>query len=254
MQRVGVTKKASIVDIELLEYCLRQDLNKRAPRSMAVLDPLKLVITNYPDDQVEEFDAVNNPEDQNAGTRKVPFSKVLYIEQEDFMESPSKDFYRLAPGREVRLRYACLVKCVHALKDASGKIVELRCTYDPDSRGGEAPDRRKVKATLHWVSAQHARDAEVRLYESLFTKANPMEVAEGESFLKSFNPNSLVILQNCKIEPGLAAAKVGEHFQFERKGYFCMDPDSAAGKPVFNRIVTLRDTWAKMQQEKNLGK
>jgi len=248
MQRVGVTRKISVTEYEFLEYCLRQDLNKRAPRAMAVLDPLKIVITNYPENQTEEFEAVNNPEDSNAGTRKVPFSKVLYIEREDFMESPTKDFFRLAPGKEVRLRYACLITCDSAVKDTSGKITELNCTYDPNSRGGEAPDGRKVKATLHWVSAQHAKTAEVRLYDHLFTKANPMDVAEGENFLKNVNPHSLTVLRDCKIEPSLASANVGARFQFERKGYFCVDPDSTSDALVFNRTVTLRDEWAKLQK------
>jgi glutaminyl-tRNA synthetase len=248
MQRVGVTRKPSVTEYEFLEYCVRQDLNKRALRAMAVLDPLKVVITNYPENQTEEFEAINNPEDASAGTRKVPFSRVLYIEREDFMENPSKDFFRLAPGKEVRLRYACLITCTDVAKDASGKVTELRCTYDPNSRGGEAPDGRKVKATLHWVSAQHAQNAEVRLYDHLFTKPNPMDVAEGESFLKHINPNSLTVLSDCKIEPSLAQAKAGERFQFERKGYFCVDPDSTSEHQVFNRTVTLRDEWAKLQK------
>ncbi|MBI1742056.1 glutamine--tRNA ligase/YqeY domain fusion protein [Candidatus Acetothermia bacterium] len=248
VKRTGVTKTESIVEFELLEYCLRQDLNKRAQRAMAVLDPLKVTIANYPDNQVEEFDAVNNPEDLSAGTRKVPFSKMLYIEREDFMENPPKDFFRLAPGREVRLRYACLARCTNVVKDASGKIVELHCTFDPASRGGEAPDGRKVKATLHWVSAKHAIDAEVRRYEHLFTKEDPLDVEEGKSFLENINPNSLIVLQGCKLEPSLASAKSGDHFQFERKGYFCVDPESTSGKLVFNRTVTLRDEWAKIQK------
>ncbi len=248
MQRIGVTKVESIVDIELLEHCLRQDLNKRAPRAMAVLDPLKVVITNYPDGQIEEFEAINNPEDLNAGTHKVPFSKMLYIEREDFMEKPPKEFYRLAPGREVRLRYACFIKCTNVVKDKQGNIVELHCTYDPATKGGEAPDGRKVKATLHWVSAEHALDAEVRLYEHLFTKEDPLDIEEGKSWMDNLNPNSLVVLQGCKLEPSLAQAKPGERFQFERKGYFCVDPDSMPAKLVFSRTVTLRDTWAKIQK------
>jgi glutaminyl-tRNA synthetase len=250
IRRVGVSKVESMVEYELLEYCLRRDLNQRAPRRMAVLDPLKVIITNYPDHQVEEFEAVNNPEDPAAGTRQVPFSKVLYIEREDFMEHPPKDFFRLAPGREVRLRYACLIQCTHVVKDGVGKIVELHCTYDPASRGGEAPGGRKVKATLHWLSAAHALDAEVRLYDRLFTKPDPLDVPEGRSWKENINPNSLIVLQNCKLEPSLAQAKVGDLFQFERKGYFCVDPDSSPAKLVFNRTVTLRDTWAKIQQGK----
>lgn len=264
MQRVGVTKVESIVEIELLEYCLRQDLNQRAPRKMAVLDPLKVVIANYPDGQVEEFEALNNPEDPSAGTRKVPFSKVLYIEREDFMENPPKEFYRLAPGREVRLRYAYFIKCVEAVKDAQGNVIELRCTYDPATRGGDAlaPNpspvqtgeggpKGRVRATLHWVSAAHAIDAEVRLYEHLFTKPDPLSVEEGRSWKENFNPNSLIVLQNCKLEPSLAQAKVGDRFQFERKGYFCVDPDSTSRKLVFNRTVTLKDTWTKVQKKQN---
>lgn len=251
MQRVGVTKVESIVEIEMLEYCLRQDLNKRTLRRLVVLDPLKVVITNYPDGQVEEFEAINNPEDPSAGTRKVPFSKVLYIEREDFMENPPKEFYRLAPGREVRLRYAYFIKCVEAVKDAQGKVIELRCTYDPATRGGEAPDGRKVKATIHWVSAQHALDAEVRLYERLFTKPDPLDVPEGHDWKENLNPNSLVVLRNCKLEPSLSEATSGDRFQFERKGYFCVDPDSTEKKLVFNRTVTLKDTWAKIQQKQN---
>ncbi len=253
MQRVGVTKVESIVELELLEHCLRQDLNKRALRRLVVLNPLKVVITNYPDGQVEEFEAINNPEDPSAGTRKVPFSKVLYIEREDFMETPPKEFYRLAPGREVRLRYAYFVKCVDVIKDAQGNVTELRCTYDPATRGGDAPDGRKVKATIHWVSAQHALDAEVRLYERLFTKPDPLDVPEGHSWKENINLDSLVVLRNCKLEPSLADAKVGDRFQFERKGYFCVDPDSTAKKLVFNRTVTLRDTWEKIQKRASKG-
>ncbi|MCI2429168.1 glutamine--tRNA ligase/YqeY domain fusion protein [Candidatus Acetothermia bacterium] len=250
MQRVGVTKVESIVEIEMLEHSLRQDLNKRALRRLAVLDPLRVVITNYPDDQIEEFEAINNPEDPSTGTRKVPFSKVLYIERDDFMENPPKDFYRLAPGREVRLRYAYFVKCVDVVKDAQGNALELRCTYDPATRGGDAPDGRKVKATIHWVSAQHAIEAEVRLYERLFTKPDPLDVPEGRSWKENINPNSLIVLQNCKLEPSLADAQAGDRVQFERKGYFCVDPDSTA-KKVFNRTVDLKDTWAKLQRKQN---
>lgn len=249
VRRVGVSKRESITELELLEHCVRQDLNKRAPRRLAVLDPLKVVITNYLDGQVEWLDAVNNPEDPSAGTRKVPFSKVLYIERDDFMESPPKDFYRLAPGREVRLRYAYFIKCVEVIKDAQGNVIELRCTYDPATRGGEAPDGRKVRATIHWVSAQHAIDAEVRLYDRLFTKPDPLDVPEGHDWKENINPNSLIVLTNCKLEPSLAEAKVGDRFQFERKGYFCVDPDSTPERLVFNRTVTLKGEWEKAKQQ-----
>jgi len=247
---IGVTKSDGFVDTAFLEYCLRQDLNKHAERRMAVLDPLKLVITNYPEGRVEELTAINNPEDESAGTRQVPFSRELYIEREDFMEEPPKKFYRLTPGREVRLRYAYFITCTDVVKDEEGKIVELRCTYDPATQGGNAPDGRRVKATLHWVSAQHAIDAEVRLYDHLFTKENPLDVEEGEDWLDGINPGSLVVLTSCKIEPNLATVTPGDRFQFERKGYFCVDPDSTPAKPVFNRTVTLRDTWAKLQKKK----
>jgi len=247
---IGVTKSDGYVDVAFLEYCLRQDMNKRAQRRMAVLHPLKVVITNYPEGQVEDLTAINNPEDKSAGTRQVPFSRELYIEREDFMENPPKKFYRLAPGREVRLRYAYFITCTDVIKDESGKIVELRCTYDPATRGGNAPDGRRVKATLHWVSAQHAIDAEVRLYDHLFTKENPLDVEEGEDWLDGINPGSLTVLAECKIEPNLASVTPGDRFQFERKGYFCVDPDSTPENPVFNRTVTLRDTWAKLKQKK----
>jgi len=247
--RVGVAKANSTVDIALLEHCLRQDLNKRAQRVMGVLDPLKVVIDNYPEGQAEELDAINNPEDDSMGTRKVPFSRVLYIEKEDFMEDPPKKFYRLAPGREVRLRYAYYIKCVDVVKDEkTGEVIELHCTYDPETRGGDSPDGRKVKATLHWVSAEHALEAEVRLYDHLFTKENPVKVEEGGDWKDNFNPKSLEILTSCRIEPSLKNAKPGDRYQFERKGYFCVDPDSSDDKPVFNRTVTLRDTWAKIQK------
>jgi glutaminyl-tRNA synthetase len=249
VRRVGVSKRESITEIELLEHCVRQDLNKRAPRRMAVLDPLKVVLVNYPDDQVEWLEAINNPEDPSAGTRQVPFSKVLYIERDDFMENPPKDFYRLAPGREVRLRYAYFIKCVDVIKDSHGNVIELHCTYDPATRGGEAPDGRKVKATIHWVSAQHAIDAEVRLYDRLFTKPDPLDVPEGHDWKENINPNSLIVLTNCKLEPSLADAKVGERFQFERKGYFCVDPDSTEKKLVFNRTVTLKGEWEKVKPQ-----
>lgn len=249
VRRVGVSKRESITELELLEHCVRQDLNKRALRRLAVLDPLKVIITNYPDGQVEWLDAINNPEDVSAGTRKVPFSQVLYIERDDFMENPPKDFYRLAPGREVRLRYAYFIKCVDVIKDAQGNVIELHCTYDPATRGGEAPDGRKVKATIHWVSAQHAIDAEVRLYDRLFTKPDPLDVPKGHDWKENINTNSLIVLQNCKLEPSLADAKVGDRFQFERKGYFCVDPDSTPERLVFNRTVTLKGEWEKAKQQ-----
>ncbi|HEY8392023.1 MAG TPA: glutamine--tRNA ligase/YqeY domain fusion protein [Capillibacterium sp.] len=244
-ERIGVAKSNSVVDIALLEHCLREDLNKRAPRVMGVLRPLKVVLENYPDDQVEELEAVNNPEDPAMGTRKVPFSKVLYIEADDFMEDPPKKFYRLAPGREVRLRYGYFIKCTGVVKDASGKVVELRCTYDPETRGGAAPDGRQVKATLHWVSAAHALPAEVRLYDHLFTVEDPGSVADFESCL---NPNSLEVITNAFVEPSLCGAAPESKYQFERLGYFCVDPDSTPEKLVFNRTVTLRDTWAKISK------
>ena len=248
VRRIGVTKSEGIVEIALLEHCLRQDLNLRAPRAMAVLDPLKIVLTNYPDDLVEELEAINNPEDESAGTRTVPFSKTLYIEREDFMEDPPKKFFRLAPGREVRLRYAYFVTCEEIVKDENGNVIELHCTYDPETRGGNAPDNRRVKATLHWVSVLHAIDAEVRLYDTLFTVENPDKVGKGGDWLDSINPESLVVKRGCKMEPSLASAEPGERFQFERKGYFCVDPDTTADQLVFDRTVTLRDTWAKLQK------
>ena len=235
-----------MIDVALLEHCVREDLNRRAPRAMAVLRPLKVVIENYPDGLVEEMDVVNNPEDPSAGTRKVPFSRVLYIEHDDFREDPPKKFFRLAPGREVRLRNAYLITCRDVVKDpATGEIVELRCTYDPATRGGDAPDGRKVKATLHWVSAAHAVDGEVRLYDRLFSVADPSADDEGD--WKAFlNPDSLQILRACKLEPSLASPAV-TRYQFERLGYFALDPDSKPGAPVFNRTVTLKDTWAKIE-------
>ncbi|MCB0200625.1 MAG: glutamine--tRNA ligase/YqeY domain fusion protein [Anaerolineae bacterium] len=249
-ERIGVAKNDSTVDFALLEHCVRQDLNQHSPRVMAVLDPLKVVITNYPEGQTEELFAINNPEDESAGTRKVPFSRELYIEREDFMEDPPRKFYRLAPGREVRLRYAYFVTCVDVVKDDDGNVVELHCTYDPATRGGDSPDGRKVKATLHWVSAKHAVDGEVRLYDQLFSSPFPEDVAEGKTFLDNLNPDSLTVLTGCKMEPSLAGVEAGQRFQFERIGYFCVDPDSASGKPIFNRTATLRDTWAKIQQRK----
>ena len=245
---LGVSKTNGITQLQQLEYFLREDLNKRALRVMAVLNPLRVVIDNYPDDLVEEMDAINNPEDASAGSRKVPFSKVLYIEQEDFREDPPKQFYRLAPGREVRLRYGYLITCQSVVKDAEGKVIELHCTYDPATRGGNTPDGRKVKSTIHWVSAADAVDAEVRLYDTLFTKEDPNEVEEGQDFTANLNPNSLEVLTGCKVEPGLRNAAPGTQYQFERMGYFYVDPDSVPGKPVFNRTIGLRDTWAKIEQ------
>jgi glutaminyl-tRNA synthetase len=249
-ERIGVAKNDSMVDIALLEYSVRQDLNKRAPRVMGVLRPLKVVIDNYPEGLVEEMDAINNPEDPSMGTRKLPFSKVLYIEQDDFRELPPPKYYRLAPGREVRLRYAYFITCIGVVKDAqTGEIVELHCTYDPATRGGDAPDGRKVKATLHWISAQHALPAEVRLYDRLFNKESPGDVEEEEAdFLSNLNPNSLEVLSNCFVEHSLAGAAPGSRYQFERQGYFCVDPDASAEKPIFNRTVSLRDTWAKIEK------
>ncbi|MBI4690618.1 MAG: glutamine--tRNA ligase/YqeY domain fusion protein [Nitrospirae bacterium] len=244
--RIGVAKRDSMVDMSLLEYCIREDMNKTAQRVMAVIRPLKVVIVNYPEDTFEELDAINNPENTSMGTRKVPFSRELYIERDDFREDPPKQFFRLAPDREVRLRYAYFVKCIDVVKDSSGEIIELRCTYDPETKGGDAPDGRKVKATLHWVSALHSINAEVRLYNHLFTKINPGE--ESGDFKTDINPKSLEILRNCKIEPGLASSKAGDRFQFERIGYFCVDHDSSEGKLIFNRTVTLRDTWAKIEK------
>ena len=241
---IGVAKRENVVDVGLLEFFVREDLNKRAPRAMAVLKPLKIVIENYPDGQVEEMDVVNNPEDPSAGTRKVPFSRIAYIEHDDFLEDPPKKFFRLSPGREVRLRNAYLITCVSAVKDASGRVVELHCTYDPATRGGDAPDGRKVKATLHWVSAAHAVNGEVRLYDRLFSVEAPG--AGDTDFLTQLNPQSLETLTHAKLEPSLAAAAPGARFQFERLGYFCVDPASKPGAPVFNRTVTLKDSWAKV--------
>ena len=247
-ERVGVTKYNSLSDFALLEHTVREELNKTAPRAMAVLRPLKVVIENYPDDLVEELDAVNNPEDPGAGSRKVPFSRVIYLERDDFMEDPPKKFFRLAPGREIRLRYAYFITCTDVVKNDNGEIVELRCTYDPATRGGDAPDRRKVKATLHWVSAAHAIEAEVRLYDHLFTKEDPGDVPEGGDWRDNLNPDSLLTLAGARLEPSLAEAAPGDLYQFERLGYFCADPDSSKGPPVFNRTVSLRDTWAKIEK------
>ena len=247
--RIGVAKSNSLVDIALFDDSLRQDLNRRAPRVMAVLRPLRVVIENYPEDQIEDLDAVNNPEDPAMGSRTVPFSRVLYIEAEDFREDPPKKYFRLAPGREVRLRYAYFIRCVDVVTDPqTGRVVELRCTYDPETRGGYAPDGRKVKATIHWVSAAHAIETEVRLYDHLFSKENPEDVAEDTDYKANLNPRSLDTLTGCRVEPSLAGASIGSRYQFERQGYFCVDPESTDEKPVFNRTVGLRDTWAKLQQ------
>jgi glutaminyl-tRNA synthetase len=245
---VGVSKTNGTTQLSHLEYFLREDLNKRAARVMAVLQPLKVIIDNYPDDQVEMMDAVNNPEDESMGTRKVPFSKVLYIEQDDFREDPPKQYYRLSPGREVRLRYGYLITCQSVTKDSDGNITELHCTYDPATRGGNTPDGRKVKSTIHWVSASHAVNAEVRLYDNLFTKENPNDVEEGQDFRANLNPNSLQVLTGCKGEPSLRDAAVSNRYQFERLGYFCVDLDSTPENLVFNKTIGLRDTWSKIQQ------
>jgi glutaminyl-tRNA synthetase len=245
--RIGIAKVNSIVDIEFLEHCLRDDLNKTSPRFMGVLRPLRLVIDNYPEDEVEEFDAINNPEDASAGTRKVPFSRVLYIEKDDFMEDPPKKFYRLAPEREVRFRYAYFITCDEAIKE-DGEVVELRCTVDLDTKGGDAPDGRKVKSTLHWVSADHAVDAEARLFDRLFTVPNPLGEKDAD-FKDLINPNSLEIVRSCKVEPGVKDLKSFDRFQFERLGYFCVDPDTTDDKLVLNRTVGLRDEWAKIQKQ-----
>ena len=255
MTRVGVNKYVSTVDVALLEHCLRQDLNKHSPRVMGVLDPLRVVIENYPEGAGEQLDAVNNPEDASAGTRKVPFSRVLYIERDDFMEDPPRKFFRLAPGREVRLRYAYFVTCTDVVKDDAGQVVEVRCTYDPATRGGDSPDGRKVKATLHWVSAAHAVDAEVRLYDHLFTVEDPTRIEEGRDWKEHVNPDSVKVLTGCKVEPSLALAEPGRRCQFERLGYFCIDTASTGDKLIINRTVTLRDTWAKVQkQQQNKSK
>jgi glutaminyl-tRNA synthetase len=253
IRRVGVGGKADyVVDSHQLEDCVREDLNRRAPRAMAVLDPLKVVLVNYPEGQTEEVDVVNNPEDPAAGTRKVPFARELFIERDDFREDPPPKFFRLAPGREVRLRNAYLIQCVEVVKDASGAVTELRCTYDPQTRGGDAPDGRKVKATLHWVAAGAAVPAEIRLYDHLFVKPDPDDVEPGQSYLDNLNPNSLKVVTGL-VEPGVASAAPGTRYQFERLGYFCVDPDSATGKPVFNRTVTLRDTWTKIEKAQKPG-
>jgi glutaminyl-tRNA synthetase len=248
-KRVGVSKTNGTTELGLLEYFLREDLNKRAPRVMAVLRPLRVVIDNYPEGQVEQMEAVNNPEDAEMGSRTVPFSRVLYIEQEDFREDPPKQYFRLAPGREVRLRYGYFITCQSVVKDASGQVTEIHCTYDPATRGGNAPDGRKVKSTIHWVSAEHAVDAEVRLYDTLFTREDPNQVEEGQDFTANLNPQSLEVLNQAKLEPSLRAATPGAKYQFERLGYFSVDPDTTPEKLVFNRTVALRDTWAKIEKK-----
>ena len=249
--RLGVSKTNGTTELSLLEYCVREDLNRRALRVMGVLNPLRVVIDNYPDGLAEQMEAVNNPEDPGDGARNVPFSKVFYIEQDDFREDPPKQFFRLSPGREVRLRYGYFVTCTSVVKNTQGEVVEVHCTYDPETRGGNSPpDGRKVKSTIHWVSAEHAIDAEVRLYETLFTKENPNDVEEGHEFTDNLNPQSMQILTGCKLEPSLATAAPGSRYQFERLGYFCVDPDSTPQHPVFNRTVTLKDTWAKIEKKK----
>jgi glutaminyl-tRNA synthetase len=248
---LGVSKTNGVIELRLLEHHVREDLNKIAPRMMAVLHPLRVVIDNYPEGETEEVEAVNNPEDASAGTRKVPFSRVLYIEQDDFREDPPKQYYRLSPGKEVRLRYAYFITCTSVVKDDKGEIVEIHCTYDPATRGGNSPDGRKVKSTIHWVSAAHAVDAEVRIYEPLFTVEDPNApnaTKEGEDFTANLNPASLEILTDCKLEPALGNVSPSERYQFERLGYFCVDPDTTRGKPVFNRTVALKDTWAKIEK------
>jgi glutaminyl-tRNA synthetase len=247
--RIGVAKKENVIDVAQLEHSVREDLNRRAPRVMVVLRPLKVVLTNFPEGQVDAVDVINNPEDPTAGTRKVPFSRVLYIERDDFMEHPPKKFFRLSPGAEVRLRCAYFIRCVEVVKDAEGEVVELRCTYDAATRGGDAPDGRRVKATLHWVSAAHAVPVDVRLYDRLFSVEDPENAPEGRTFLDYLNPGSLQELRGCQAEPSLASAAVGARLQFERLGYFCVDPDSKPGALVFNRTVSLRDAWARIAQK-----
>ncbi len=246
---IGVSKTNGSIELAMLEHFVREDLNKRAPRAMAVLRPLKVVIDNYPENQVEEMDAVNNPEDATAGARKIPFSRLLYIERDDFREDPPKGYYRLSPGREVRLRYGYLVTCTGVVKNEKDEVIEVHCTYDPATRGGNTPDGRKVKSTIHWVSAAHAIDAEVRLYQTLFTQEDPNDTKDGEDFTVNLNPQSLEVRNSAKLEPSLKNAPAGSRYQFERLGYFCVDPDSAPGKPVFNRTVALKDTWAKVEKK-----
>ena len=251
--RIGIAKAESRVDMQQLEACVREDLNKRSRRVMAVLKPVKVVIDNFPEGQVEWVEAENNPEDPASGTRKLPFSRELYVEQDDYREDAPKGWFRLGPGREVRLKHAYYIKCQSAVKNAQGEVVELHCTYDPASAGGSTPDGRKVQGTLHWVSAAHAADAEVRLYEPLFSKVNPDDLPDGQDYKDNLNPNSLVVLTGCKVEPELATPASGERYQFMRQGYFCADSDSQPGKPVFNRTVTLKDTWAKVEKGQKKG-
>jgi glutaminyl-tRNA synthetase len=241
-----VAKKENVIDVAQLEYSIREDLNRRAPRVMTVLRPLRVVITNFPDGRIEHVDVINNPEDPTAGTRPVPFTRELFIERDDFMEDPPKKFFRLSPGREVRLRCAYFITCQEVVKDDQGEVVELRCTYDPATRGGDSPDGRRVKATLHWVPAAQSIAVEVRLYDRLFSVEDPERAADGKTFLDNLNPHSLDVLHDCRAEPSLAGVAAGERFQFERLGYFCVDPDSRPGAPVFNRTVSLRDTWARI--------
>lgn len=248
----GVSRTNGVVELAMLEHFVREDLNKRAPRVMGVLRPLKVVIDNYPENQVEEMNAVNNPEDESAGSRKVPFSRVLYMEEDDFREVPPPKYFRLTPGREVRLRYGYFITCTSVVKNEKGNVVEVHCTYDPATRGGNAPDGRKVKSTIHWVSAHHAVDAEVRIYEHLFTKENPDDAEEGHDFTANLNPHSLEVIAEAKVEPSLAGAALGSRYQFERLGYFCVDQDSKQGKPVFNRTVALKDTWAKVEKKQGV--
>ena len=248
-KRIGVSKTNGTIELGLLEYCLREDLNKRADRVMAVLNPLKVVIDNYPEGQVEMMDAINNPEDASKGSRQVPFSRELFIEQDDFREVPPKGYYRLSPGKEVRLRYGYLVTCKSVVKDATGNVVEVHCTYDPATRGGNTPDGRKVKSTLHWVSAGHAIEGEVRIYDNLFNVEDPNQTPEGQEFTVNLNPNSLQIVAGAKLEPCLKDATAGGRYQFERLGYFCVDKDSTPEHLIFNRTVALRDTWAKVEKK-----
>jgi glutaminyl-tRNA synthetase len=251
---VGVSRTNGIVDLATLEHFVREDLNKRAPRVMAVLNPLKVVIDNYPEGQTEEMDAVNNPEDESAGSRKIPFGRELYIEQDDFREVPPPKYFRLSPGKEVRLRYGYFITAKSVVKSDKGEVIEVHCTYDPATRGGNAPDGRKVKSTIHWVSAAHAVDAEVRIYETLFSKEDPTDVPEGRDFTENLNPKSLDVIPQAKLEPSLASATAGSRYQFERLGYFCADPDSQPGTPVFNRTVALKDTWAKVEKKQEQKK
>jgi len=249
LERIGIAKANSVVDMALLEHCLRDDLNERAPRAMVVLEPLKVIIDNYPANKVEDFEVPNHPQQPEMGTREVPFSREIYIEREDFMEDPPRKYFRLSPGREVRLMGAYYITCTDVVKDESGNVVELHCTYDPESRGGTTPDKRKVRGTIHWVSAAHALDAEVRMYDYLFTKEDPGDVPEGQDFMANLNPDSLIILADAKVEPSLTETQPGDRFQFMRKGYFCTDSDTAEGKLVFNLTVSLRDSWAKVKQQ-----